>query len=130
MRRPNATDVEISQTSGERAAVAANDGVGFVNVLEDCLAALVIEAAAFGQADAARIAVEKSRAEMLLQPCDMLGDRGLRNHKIVRRLGETAKLDDTGENSKSGELVHVGCRRLSPDCTVNRGWPSIPPANN
>jgi hypothetical protein len=32
----------------------------------------------------------------------MLGDRGLRNHKIVRRPGKTAKLDDTGENPKSG----------------------------
>jgi hypothetical protein len=82
--------------------VPADRGVGIVDVLEDGLAALVIQAAAFGQADAARIAIEQPGAEMRFQPRDMLGDRRLLNDEVLRRLGETAKLDDTGENSQSG----------------------------
>jgi hypothetical protein len=52
--------------------VPADHGVGFVDVLEDSLAALVIKAAALRQADAARVAIKQPGAEMRFQPRDML----------------------------------------------------------
>ena len=49
------------------------------------------EPGTFGEGDAAMVAPEERPAQMLLEPADLVADRGLRQPQIVRGLGEAAE---------------------------------------
>ena len=75
-------------------------------VAHDVLALLVVERAGFGQAHAARVAVEQPHLQPRLGGGHLLGHRGLGGRELARRLGEAAGLHHAHEHFHRLQSIH------------------------
>jgi hypothetical protein len=84
-----------------------HDALGFLGVAHDALALLVVQRTRFGEAHAARIAVEQPHLQPRLDGRDLLGHSGLRRVEFARRFREAAGLDYAYEHLHCQQSVHA-----------------------
>ncbi len=80
-----------AQGAAGLAALVGHEGVGFVDLFEDVLAAQQVFMARFGQLDAARGAVEQARAQVLLEVDHEPAQHGCAHVQLGGRARETAR---------------------------------------
>ena len=87
----------------------------FVDLFENPNVTFMDDSANLGEAEAARIAVEQSGAERLLQCQDMLANPRPRQSQFACSNGKAVMGDDLDKNRHAGEAVHESL-------PIDHGW--------
>ena len=80
--------------------------VGLLHLVGDAPAMLGIQGTHLGHRNALRRAVQQTRAQVLFQLGDLLGDAGLTHTQVDRRLAERSQLHHADEGVHGRKFVH------------------------